>query len=170
VQGPWQRASSNTGHGSLARMLGGFGLGCGVLWVGSGAVMAVGVVQEEERQRGGVLGTFLFFPPLLTARVGAEGAGLDRGIVHEHGYRHGTNGDSDLHSNHDFLDFCLPGVCLNARKKFKFEFLKIFTLGDQHISQGFQRYFCYQERLSFAEIIIQILVLSLFQIQSLADV
>jgi hypothetical protein len=34
-------------------VLGGFGLGCGVLWVGSGAVMAVGVVQEEERQRGG---------------------------------------------------------------------------------------------------------------------
>jgi hypothetical protein len=34
-------------------MLGGFGLGCGVLWVGSSAVTAVGVVQEEERQRRG---------------------------------------------------------------------------------------------------------------------
>jgi hypothetical protein len=27
----------------------------------------------------------------------------------------------------------LPGVRPNARKKFKFEFLKFFTLGDQHI-------------------------------------
>jgi hypothetical protein len=26
----------------------------------------------------------------------------------------------------------------NARKKFKFEFLKFSTLGDQHIGQGFQ--------------------------------
>jgi hypothetical protein len=67
-------------------------------------------------------------------------------------------------------DFCSRGVRRNARMKLNFEFLKFFTLGDQHISQGFQRYFCYQERLSFAEIIFQILVLSLFQIQSLADV
>jgi hypothetical protein len=69
-----------------------------------------------------------------------------------------------------FSDFCSPGVRSNARKKFKFEFLKFFTLGGQHIRQGCQRYFCYKERLSFAEIIFQILVLSLFQIQSLADV
>jgi hypothetical protein len=34
--------------------------------------------------------------------------------------------------------------------------LKIFTLGGQHVSQGFQRYFCYKERLSFAEIIFRI--------------
>jgi hypothetical protein len=68
------------------------------------------------------------------------------------------------------LDFRLPGVRRNARMKLNFKFLKSFTLGDQHISQGFQRYFCYQERLSFAEIIFQILVFSLFQIQSLADV
>jgi hypothetical protein len=36
------------------------------------------------------------------------------------------------------LDFHLPGVRRNARKKFKFEFLKISTLGDQHIGQGIQ--------------------------------
>jgi hypothetical protein len=35
---------SNTGHGGLARMLEGFGLGDGVLWVGSGEVTAVGDV------------------------------------------------------------------------------------------------------------------------------
>jgi hypothetical protein len=54
-------------------------------------------------------------------------------------------------------DFCPPGVRSNARKKLKFEFLKYFTLGGQHIRQGFQRYFCYKERLSFAEITFQIL-------------
>jgi hypothetical protein len=43
-------------------------------------------------------------------------------------------------------DFRLPGVRRNARMKLNFEFLKFFTLGAQHISQGFQRYFCYQER------------------------
>jgi hypothetical protein len=35
-------------------MLAGCCLGGGVLWVFSGEVTAVGVVQEEERQRGGV--------------------------------------------------------------------------------------------------------------------
>jgi hypothetical protein len=56
-----------------------------------------------------------------------------------------------------FSDFCSPGVRSNARKKLKFEFLKIFTLGGQHMRQGCQRYFCYKERLSFAEIIFRIL-------------
>jgi hypothetical protein len=37
-----------------------------------------------------------------------------------------------------FADFCLPGVRRNARKRFNFEILKISTLGDQHIGQGFQ--------------------------------
>jgi hypothetical protein len=41
----------------------------------------------------------------------------------------------------------------NARKKFKFEFLKFSTLVDQHIGQGFQSYFCYKERIGFAEIL-----------------
>jgi hypothetical protein len=89
--------------------------------------------REQREKRGGVLGAFLVFPPFLTAWVGAEGAGVDRGVVHEHGYRVETDGDSDPHSSFDFLDFCLPGVWSNARKKFKFEFLKFFTLGDQHI-------------------------------------
>jgi hypothetical protein len=138
VRGPWQCASSNTGHGDLARLLEGFGLGCGVLWIGSGAVTAVGVGQEEERLRRGVLGAFLFFPPFLTARVRAEGAGVDRGVVHEHGYRVETDGDSDPHSNLIPSDFCLPGIRHNAHKRFKLEIFKIFTLGGQHISQGFQ--------------------------------
>jgi hypothetical protein len=90
------------------------------------------------------------------ARVGAEGAGLDRGRLHEHGYRVETNGDSEAHSKLDFLDFCLPDVRQNARKKFKFDFLKIFTLGGQHIGQGFQNYFCSEEMGCFAEILFRI--------------
>jgi hypothetical protein len=138
----------------------------GRLWRSHGGRRRAGRGEAER----GVLGAFLFFPPLLTARVGAEGAGIDRGVINEYGYRHETNGSSDLHSNHDFRNFCLPGVRSNARKKFNFKFLKMATVGLQQIGQGFQEYFCYKERLSFAEIKFQILVLSLFQIQSLAEV
>jgi hypothetical protein len=77
-------------------------------------------------------------PPILTAWVGAEGAGLDRGTVQEHGYSRRANGDSDLYSKLNLLDFHLPGVRRNARKRFKFEILKTSTLGAQHIGQGFQ--------------------------------
>jgi hypothetical protein len=54
-----------------------------------------------------------------------------------------------------FSDFRLPSARRNARKKIKFGFLKFFTLGDQHIRHCFQRYFCYKEMLSFAEILFQ---------------
>jgi hypothetical protein len=70
----------------------------------------VGSLQRGRRRREGGPGGVLHFLPCRTAWVGAEGAGLDRGVAHEHGYRHETNSDSDLHSNHDFLNFCLPGV------------------------------------------------------------
>jgi hypothetical protein len=55
--------------------------------------------------------------------------------------------------NQDFAQFHLPGVRRIARKNFKFEFLKVSTLGDQHIGQGFQSYFCYKEILIFAAIL-----------------
>jgi hypothetical protein len=87
VRGPWARASSGTGHGSLACVLGGFGLGRGVLWVGAGEGRAVGDVQQAGKKRWGVLGAASSSPPFLTARVGAGGAGLHRGIVQEHGDR-----------------------------------------------------------------------------------
>jgi hypothetical protein len=41
-------------RGGLARVLAGFCLGNGVLWVGCGELTLVGVVQREERQRGEV--------------------------------------------------------------------------------------------------------------------
>jgi hypothetical protein len=68
------------GHGGLEGVLGGCRLGCGGLWVGSGASRAVGNAQGEEDWEG-ALGAFLLIPPLLTARVGAGGTQLDRGIV-----------------------------------------------------------------------------------------
>jgi hypothetical protein len=116
-----------------------------------------GACREGEGEERGGPGGVLHFLPCRTAWVGAEGARLDRGGLHEHGYRVETNGDSDAHSKLDFLDFCLPGVRSNARKKFKFEFLKTATVGLHHIGQEFQGYFCYKERLSFAEIIFEFL-------------
>jgi hypothetical protein len=83
-----------------------------------------------------------------------RGGWLDRGTVQKHGYRPEVNQNSEAHSSSDLLDFHLQGVRRNVRKKFKFEFLKFSTLGDQQIGQGFQSYFCYRERLSFAEIYI----------------
>jgi hypothetical protein len=104
----------------------------------------------------GALGAVFFFPPLLMAWVGAGGAGVDRGISQEHGYRPEANQNSDLHSSSDLLDFHLQGVRQNAHKRFKFEIFKFSTLGDQHFGQGFQSYFCYKEMLSFAEILFRI--------------
>jgi hypothetical protein len=137
-------------------VLEGFCLGDGVLWVGSSKVTAVGDVQGAEGEERGSWARSFSSPPLLTARVGAEGAGLDCGRLHEHGYRVEMSGDSEAHSKLDFLDFCLPGVRQNAHKKFKLEFLKIFTLGGPHIGQGFQNYFCSEEMGCFAEILFRI--------------
>jgi hypothetical protein len=96
-------------------------------------------------------------PPFLTARVGAEGAGLDRGGLHERGYRLKANGNSEAHSSFDFSGFCLPRVRSNAHKNLNFKFLKMATVVRQHIGQGFQNYFCLEKRSCFAEIIFQIL-------------
>jgi hypothetical protein len=114
----------------------------------------VGNVQQAGKKRGGVLGAVSSSLPFLTARVGAEGVGLDRGIVQEHGDRVWASKNSDLHSSFDLARFRLPGVRRIARKNFKFEILKISTLGDQHIGQGFQSYFCSGEITGFARIYI----------------
>jgi hypothetical protein len=149
------KCTGDTGLDGLACVLGDGCLGRGVLWVGAGESTAVGSLQRGRRRREGGPGAVLCFLPCRTAWVGAEGAGVDRGGVQEHGYRLETDGDSDPHSDHDLFDFHRPGVRRNARKRFKFEILKISTLGDQHIDQGFQSYFCYKEMLSFAEILFQ---------------
>jgi hypothetical protein len=113
-------------------VLAGFCLDDGVLWVGAGEFATVGDVQRAEEEERGSSSS----PPFLMARVGAEGARLDRRDVYERGYKVKMNGSSDPHSNLIFSDFCSPGVRSNARKKFKFEFLKTATVVCQDIGQG----------------------------------
>jgi hypothetical protein len=80
--------TGDTGLDGLARVLEGCCLGRGVLWVGSGEVTMVGDVQQAGEEERGSWVLSSSSPPFLTARVGVEGAGLDRGVVNEHGYRH----------------------------------------------------------------------------------
>jgi hypothetical protein len=61
ARGSWARASSDTGHGSLSHVLGGFGLCCGMLWVGAGEGRVVGDMQQAGKKRGGSWA----LPPLL---------------------------------------------------------------------------------------------------------
>jgi hypothetical protein len=154
AQGALATCTGKAGRCGFGRVLEGFGRGDGVLWVGAGEATTVGVVQGEEGQRGGGPGGVFLLLPCRTAWVGVEGAGLDRGGLHEHGYRIKTNGNRIVHSSSDILDSCPPGARHNARKKSKFEFLKIFTLGGLHIRQGFQRYFCSEQLSCFAKICI----------------
>jgi hypothetical protein len=68
-------------------VLGGFGLGRGVLWVGAGEGRVVGDVQAAGKKRGGSWGAVSSSPPSSRAWVGAEGTGFDRGTVQRHGNR-----------------------------------------------------------------------------------
>jgi hypothetical protein len=138
-------------------VLEGFWLGRGVLW---SALARAGrsASSREEDDWEGALGANLVLPPLFLAWVGAGDAGGDRGTVQEHGYSAGASKHSDHHSELRLGLIFSASVRRNARKRFKFEFLKISCLSDQHIGQGVLSYFCYQERRSFAEILFQILV------------
>jgi hypothetical protein len=146
--------ASKAGHCGFGRVLAGLGRGNGALWVGAGKVTTVGNVQRAEGEERGSWAGSPSSPPFLTARVRAEGAGLDRGDVHGHGYRARANWNSVAHSSFDFLDFCPPRVRSNARKNSNFKFLKTATVVRQHIGQGFQRYFCPEELSCFAKICI----------------
>jgi hypothetical protein len=102
-------------------VLEGFGLGDWVLWVGSGEVTAVGDVQGAEGEERGSWARSSSSPPFLTARVGAEGARLDRGSVHGMATGSGANENSDLHSETDFSRF-LPTTCsIKCPQEFKFQ-------------------------------------------------
>jgi hypothetical protein len=68
--------------------------------------MAVGNVQVAGKKRGGSRGAVSSSPPSM-AWVGAEGAGIDRGVSQEHGYRPEANPNSEAHSSSDLLDFHL---------------------------------------------------------------
>jgi hypothetical protein len=110
-------------------VLEGFGLGCGVLWVGSGAVMAVGDMQRAEEEERGSWVLSSSSPPFFTARVGAEGAGVDRGEVHEHGDRVWVKKNSAAHSEIDFLRF-LPARCsTQCPQEIQIRIFEIFHFG-----------------------------------------
>jgi hypothetical protein len=122
----------------------------GRLWRGHGGRQ----LAERKRDREGGPGGVFPLLPCRSAWVGAEGAGLDRGDVHECGYRVQTNVNSDAHSERFFSDFCSPRVRSNARKNLNFKILKTATVVRQHIGQGFQNYFCSEEITWFAKICI----------------
>jgi hypothetical protein len=118
-------------------VLAGLGRGDGVLWVGSGEVAMVGDVQRAEGEERGSWARSSSSPPLLTARVGAEGAGLDQGGSPgmATGFERGRT--VVLTVKPIFSDFCSPRVRSNARKNLNFKFLKTATVVRQHIGQGF---------------------------------
>jgi hypothetical protein len=142
AQGVLATCTGKAGCGGLGGVLAGLGRGDGALWVGGGETTPVGNVQRAEGKRGGSGGCSSSSPPCLTAWVGAGEARLDSGGLHEHGYRARANWNSVGHSRTIFPGFRPPSVRHKARKNSKFKFLKSFTLGCQHIKQGFQRYFC----------------------------
>jgi hypothetical protein len=117
-------------------MLAGLGRGDGALWVGAGEVTTVGNLQRAEGEERGSWACSSSSPPFLTARVGAEGAGIDRGDVQEHGYRVKTNGNRIFHSEFNFSGF-LPTRCsTHCPQEFIF---RIFENGHCGLSRYFTR-------------------------------
>jgi hypothetical protein len=129
AQGVLATCTGKAGHGGLARVLAGLGRGDGVLWVGAGEVTTVGNVQRAEGEERGSWACSSSSSPCLTARVGAEGAGLDRGDVQEHGYRARANWNNDAHSEVDFSGF-LPTRCsVKCPQEFKIRIFENFHFG-----------------------------------------
>jgi hypothetical protein len=129
--------TGDTGLDGLARVLEGFGLGDGVLWVGSGEVTAVGSLQRGRRR-----GDWVRAVSSVSSHVARLGSGQrELGSTAEvstsmaTGLRRTTT--VMLTVNSIFSDFCLPGVRHNARKKFEFKILKMATVVRPHIGQGF---------------------------------
>jgi hypothetical protein len=100
-RGPWQR--SKVVPGTVVS---------GACWEGSGSAAGCcgsalaragrSASSREEDDWEGALGAVLFFPPLLLARVGAGGAGFDRGVSQEHGDSARANSSSDPHGDFRF--------------------------------------------------------------------
>jgi hypothetical protein len=109
ARGPWQRSKVVPGTAASGACWEGAGSAAG----GCGSALAHpgrSASCRKKRVWEGALGAVLSFPPLLMAWVGAGGAGVDRGVSQEHGYRPEANGDSDHHSDHD-LSPILPARC-----------------------------------------------------------
>jgi hypothetical protein len=130
--------TGDTGLDGLVRVLEGFGLGRGVLWVDSGEGTVVESLQRaEEEERGG---SWVLSPLLLPfSRLGLGQRGLGSTAEVSRSMATGFERARTVKLTVIMIcpDFHLPGVRRNARKRFKFEFLKFSTLGDPHIGQGF---------------------------------
>jgi hypothetical protein len=101
VRGSWRRLELAPGTAAS-----------GACWEGAGsaaeccgsALAHPGRSATRRKKTGrGALGAFLSVPPLLTARVGAGGTELDRGIVQKHGDSAGASKNSAAHSELDLL-------------------------------------------------------------------
>jgi hypothetical protein len=121
--------------------------GC-ALWSGharAGVLERVETEGREGRERRGV--RLLFFlssgshgrgPGCSSAGSTAERARVSSGTA----MLARSYGGGVIYSRFGFSENCSPSVRSNARKNFKFKFLKTSTVGCHHIGQGFQRYFC----------------------------
>jgi hypothetical protein len=132
----------DAGRGGLGGVLAGLGRGDGALWVHVGELMPVGNMQRAEGERERVRAASSFSFHVSRPGSGQRGLGLDQGDSTGMATGLGRMGTALVTVTSIFLDFCPPGARRNAHKNSNFEFLKSFTLGCQHITQGFQRYFC----------------------------
>jgi hypothetical protein len=129
AQGVLATCASKAGCCGFGRVLAGLGRGDGARWVGAGEVTTVGNVQRAEGEERGSWACSSSSPLFLTARVGAEGAGLDRGVVHEHGYRARVNWNSVAHSEFDLSGF-LPTRCsVKCPQELKIQIFENFHFG-----------------------------------------
>jgi hypothetical protein len=98
-----------------------------------GSVMArarwSGACREEEGEERGGPGAVLRFLPCCSAWVRAEGAGVDRGGVQEHGYRLRVNGDSDIHSELDFSRFSSARCSTKCPQEIQIRIFENFHFG-----------------------------------------
>jgi hypothetical protein len=122
--------TGDTGLDGLARVLEGFGLGRGVLWVGAGVVTVVGSLQRGRRRREGGPGAVFLSSHVTRLGSGQRAPGSTAEVSRSMATGFERARTVKLTVESISSDFCSPGVRRNARKRFKFEFLKIFTLGD----------------------------------------
>jgi hypothetical protein len=91
-------------------VLAGLGRSDGALWVGCGELTLVGVVQREERQRGGGSGCFSSLSSLSHGLGRGWGGWARQRECPRHGYRVRAKVNSDVHSKTDFSRF-VPTTC-----------------------------------------------------------
>jgi hypothetical protein len=163
--------TGEAGHGGLARMLVGFCLGDGVLWVGSGEVAMVGDVQRAEGEERGVLGTFSFFSSTFHGLGRGRGGWARPRRLSRHCYRVRARENSGAHSETNFLRFLLTTCSIKCPQEFKFQiFQKWPPCFVNILDKGSRTIFVWRKYHVLQKLHLNFRVLSLFQIQTLADV